>query len=296
MADDFAPAIDDAVWYEVREFVLDVVGRCEGRTAYDALDLKIATTKLCAWAVQTAGYELDIDLVFRRDVIAYFIATGAPEYKPAGRGNLRSQLLRMSEVLLPGLTQRRLAPLPPSDPTRPYKPKEEVTLRSWAAAQSTPARRANAQVLLALGFGAGLSASELGNVHTADLLIDPDGVVVHVAGEREREVPVLRTWEPALIARARLLAPDRFVFRENHTAFYPNLVSNFVNRSHAGAVRPQTQRMRTTWILYHLETGTPIVPFLNAAGIDSLQGLSRYLKFLPSVPPDVARSRLRGDH
>ena len=289
----FSPVIDDPIWYEIREFVLATVTHCANKTAYDETDLSVAATKLSAWAWATAGYELTVETVFRPDVIANFIAVGVPEYKPSGRGNLRSQLLRMSEVLLPNSAQRKLTPLPPSDPTRPYKDKEIVSLRSWAPAQTTPARRTNAKVLLALGFGAGLSASEIGNVRARDLHIDDQGVVVHVEGERERDVPVLQDWESALVERSTTISPDTFAFRENHAAYYPNLVSNFVNRSDVTVVRPQTQRMRTTWILCHLGASSPLGPLMTAAGVDSLQALSRYLKFLQWPDSAAIRALLR---
>lgn len=289
----FQPLIDDPVWAEVKSFVSHCVGRCSGRTPYSDQDLNIAATKLCAWAWETAGFELDIGLVFRRDVIGNYIASGAGEYKPAGRGNLRSQLLRMAEVLLPESTQRRLPPLPASDPTRPYRRTEIQSLRAWADWQSTPARQANARTLLALGLGAGLSAIEIGTLRIQHIHVDRLGVIVHVQGERPRTVPVLREWEPDLVARSRQLPEDKWAFRENHTAFYPNLISNFVNRSKATVVRPQAQRMRTTWLLTHLKAGTPLPSLLAAAGIESLSALNRYLQFLqPEQAVDV-RLRLR---
>lgn len=269
------------------------VQNCSGRTPYSDQDLNIAATKLSVWAWETAGFELEASLVFRRDVIGNYIATGASEYKPAGRGNLRSQLLRMSEVLLPESTQRRLSPLPPSDPTRPYRPNEIQSLRAWASGQSTPARQGNARTLLALGLGAGLSAVEIGTLRIRDIQVDRFGVLVDVQGDRPRTVPVLRQWEPDLIARVQQLPSDSWAFRENHTAFYPNLISNFVDRSKVTVVRPQTQRMRTTWLLVHLSAGTALPSLLAAAGTESLSALDRYLQFLEPEPAGDLRQHLR---
>lgn len=288
----YEPEVPDPVWSEVRDFATSAVAQCSGLTAYSDRDLSIAATKLCVWAWETAGFDLDVTVVFRRDVIAHFVAVGAAEYKPAGRGNLRTQLLRMAEVLLPDHTQRRLPPLPPSDPTRPYKPNEVMSLRAWAETQTTPQRRANARVLLSLGLGAGLSAIEIGHVKIADIIVG-EGVTIHVTGERQRDVVVLRGWESDLVERTKQLAPDRWAFREGHTAFYPNLVSNFVNRSQVAVVRPQAQRMRTTWIVRHLNAGIPVSALVDAAGVDGLGALSRYLRFLEPVGGDRAREFLR---
>lgn len=288
----FEPQLPDHVWLEVREFVLGVVAQCAGKTPYDDHDIRIAVTKLVVWARFSAGLPLDREVLFRRDVIANFVAVGALEYRPAGRGNLRSQLLRISEVIAPAHAVRPLNPLPPSDPTHPYTSREVIALRAWAAHQSTPARIANAGVLLALGLGAGLAASEIGNVTVADLLVDNDGVVVHTTGERARDVPVLTYWAGTLRVRSGTLAADRFIFRENHQAFYPNLVSNFVKRSTVLGPQPQTQRMRTTWIVHHLTQGTPVRALARAAGIDSLEAFTRYLRFVPDIDDDEYRRLL----
>jgi integrase len=290
---DYQPTVDDPIWHEVRGFVTRCVEKCSGQSPYADRELSIAATKLSVWGWETAGFELDETLMFRRDVIANFIATGASEYKPAGRGNLRTQLLRMSEILLPNTVQRRLPPLLPSEPTRPYRPKEVQSLRAWAAAQTTSNRRANAATLLSLGLGAGLTAAQIGNLRVRDITADPEGVVVHLHGEWDRHIPVLREWEDDLVARTRQLGPDRWAFRENHTVFYPNLISNFVNRSQVTVVRPQTQRMRTTWLLAHLAAGTPVSLLLSAAGIESLSALTRYLRFLEPVDATTARRLLR---
>jgi integrase len=290
---EFVPQLPDHVSLAVRGFVNDAVVACLGRTPYDELELKVAATKLAAWARTHAGFPLENDVLFRREVIANFIATGAPEYRPAARGNLRSQLLRMSEILLPANAPRRLRPLPPSDPTTPYSEQEVALLRVWANTESTTARIANANVLLALGLGAGLSASEIGNVRVDDLLADDLGVVVRVTGERAREVPVLHAWESALLNRRQALSAGRFVFRENHGKFYPNLVSNFVARSHVIGPLPQTQRMRTTWIVHHLARGTPVKALLDAAGVESLEAFTRYVPFLPRLRSAEARVALQ---
>jgi integrase len=196
-------------------------------------------------------------------------------------------------LLPPSRSLHRLNPLPPSEPAPPYSAAELISLRSWASSQSTPARRTNASVLLACGVGAGLSASEIGNLRVQNIVIDNAGVKVIVDGRRQREVPVLGEWEEPLRCRVDELAGNRFAFRENHTQFYPNIVSNFVNRSRVVGVRPQTQRMRTTWIIRHLAAGTHVVAFMDAAGVDSLEALTRYVRFVPRLDRREERKQLR---
>lgn len=295
MEKSYEPTIDTALWLEVRDFVESAVDECGDTTAYSSDTLRIAATRLAAWCWETGGLPLERDVIFARDTIAHYIAVGMPNSKPSARGNNRSQLLRMSEVLLGrSASLRKLGALPPSDPSAPYSTAELIALRNWADAQTTASRRVNAATLLALGVGAGLSASEIGYTRARHLRIDNEGVVVDVRGERARSVPVLYMWEDVLRERAQQLAPERFAFREEHTVFYPNLISNFVNRSQWGKVRPQTQRMRATWIVHHLTIGTPVVPLMHAAGVESLEAFTRYTRFVPTIDEMVARRVLSG--
>jgi hypothetical protein len=290
----FEPLIDTAVWLAVREFVTEAVADCAGRTAYESKVLNIAAAQLAGWAWQSAGLPLERRIIFHRDTIAEFIVTGALHWKPAGRGNLRSQLLRMSEVLLDhSVSLRRLGALPPSDAAEPYADRDLVRLRNWADSQSTVFRQTNASVLLALGAGAGLSASEIGRLRIGDIHVDDSGVMIDVSVDRVRSVPVLRVWESILADRAATLPPESFVFRENHTVDYPNLISSFIVRSGTMAVRPTSQRLRATWIVTHLAAGTPVVELMRAPGVESLEAFTRYAKFVPRLEEHVARGLLR---
>jgi hypothetical protein len=289
----YRPELPEATWREVKTFVAATVEGVAGKTPYTSRDLLLVTTRIAAWAVTSAGLELDRRTLFNRHVIARFVRSGLSEYNEAARGNLRSQLLRMAEVLLdPRDVPLRLTPMRPADPSRPYSRREIVILRSWAETQSTGGRRANARVLLALGLGAGLSAVEIGNLTAKEIAVAEDGVTLRVVGVRERDVPVLREWEAPLRARRTQLADDRFAFREGHTANYDNLISNFVARGASVEVVPQSQRMRATWIVGHLDRGTPIVLLAKAAGVESLEAFTRYIRFA-EAPPDGWLDRLR---
>ncbi|GAB2456488.1 hypothetical protein HD599_003247 [Conyzicola lurida] len=288
----YEPTLDTAVWLAVREFVNAAVADSSGRTAYKESVLNVAASRLVAWCWESAGLPLDRTVVFHRDTIARFIAVGCGGWKPAARGNLRSQLLRMSEALL-GRTAslRRLGPLPPSDPSHPYSVDELVALRNWASAQSTPFRRTNAAVLLALGAGAGLSALEIGELRVEAIDVQPDGVTVAIEGDRRRSLPVRRVWEQALVDRVRTSPPGSYAFRENRTANYPNLVSSFVVRSSSMRVRPTSQRLRATWIVHHLAAGVPVVTLMRAAGVESLEAFTRYIRFVSDDPNHAERLR-----
>ncbi len=47
--------------------------------------------------------------------------------------------------------------------------------------------------------------------------------------------------------------------------------------------------MRATWMVTHLTAGSPVKALVEAAGVDSLEALTRYLRFVPDA--DVAAYR-----
>lgn len=292
----YSPDLPDNEWALIGEFVRSAVTDCDAHTPYSARELLAVAARHVRWCWRTAGLPLDLAVIFHRDTIAEYIAHGCPQMSPASAGNRRSQLLRMSELLLPaGDRMNRLAPLPPSDPLAPYTPADVIALRSWANGQNTQYRREQCNLLLALGLGAGLSNAEILAVRACHLHVDDDGVLVEVIGRRERFVPVLATWESPLIDydAARPLNAEQFVFRPKRTSSHINTIGNFVDKVHAGRVRCTAQRMRVTWIVTHLTAGTPVKPLVAAAGVDSLEALTRYLRFVPDHDANRLRAQMR---
>lgn len=291
----YTPDLPEAHWAEIATFVRESVNACEQKTPYTARELLVASARHVHWCWQTAGLPLDRDVVFRREVIAEYVAHGCQQMSPASAGNRRSQLLRMSELLLgPQHRTSRLASLPPPDPTSPYTASEVIALRSWADGQKTTYRRVNCHVLLALGMGAGLSASEVTAVQAQHVHADEDGVLIEVTGARPRVVPVLAEWEQVLVQVASsAMRPDLFLFRPTREKTHRNLIGNFVDKTSPGRVRANAQRMRSTWIVTHLSAGTPVTALVEAAGVDSLEALTRFLRFVPHMDATEARKTLR---
>lgn len=293
---DYTPAIPAGEWAAIEAFVRSAVTDCDTQTPYSARELLVVTSQLVRWCWRTAGLPLDRTVVFHRDTIAEFIAHGCPGLSPASAGNFRSRLLRMSELLLPPQQRTtRLAPLPSSDPSQPYSAADVVALRSWANGQNTQYRVQQCNLLLALGLGAGLSNTEVLHARTRHVHVDDEGVLIRVEGTRPRLVPVLVIWEIVLAdyASARHLDPGQFVFRPRRTSTHANMVINFVDKVNQGRVRPVVKRMRATWIVTHLAAGTPVKALTTAAGVDSLEALTRYLRFVPDADITQLRQEFR---
>ena len=290
----YEPRVLTPAWFEARPFIVSVLTRVDGKTPYSSTELGFALTRLTEWALTRVFIDLEEDLLFRRDVLDRFISFGCSDLAAGVRGNMRSQLLRVAELLLePDLAQVRMTALSRSNPSAPYSYREIVKMFSWAAAQRTPGRNADAHALIHLGLGAGLSASEIGNCVAGDVRTSAPGVAISVRGERARVVPVVEEWESGIAERAAELGPDVFLFRPNHVAHYPNLVSNFVSKGHTSEHAPQTQRLRATWIVRHLNAGTPMAPLMRAAGVESLEAMTRFMQFVDEPDPDEAFQSLR---
>ncbi|MFK4729517.1 hypothetical protein ROT00_07510 [Agromyces mediolanus] len=264
----------------------------DGRTPYSDEQLMRTVSRHTLWCWQTAGLPLDRETLLSTPVIDESCMQ-VRGLSAASRGNVRSQLLRVAEALLPAVRQR-LAPLPPAEPSAPYTTAQLTSFRSWAAGQPTAAARQSAATLISLGAGAGLAARELAAVLPEDVIEDDEGVLVQVRGERERTVPLLQSWEELLLETRSQALSGRPLFRPTHGKFYPNIVTNFVARSDGIGLKPQSPRLRATWLVTLLTAGTPPQALLDAAGVASLEALTRFLAYVPAT--DATRARFAFRH
>jgi len=290
---DYRPMMPANYWAEIAPFVREVVRNAAPGTAYSEKQLYPPTARLALWAWQTASLPLDVEVIFSPSVIDRFAAQGLPQYTKAGRNTMRSRLRRMADVLLGDDREPdRHRPMGNSDPVRPYTQAEQAALYSWATGQPDGERYSSAMTLLALGLGAGLTGSEIARLKIGDIQVDDEGVVVHVVGGRPREVPVLREWEGMLVERVAGRDAGSWAFREGREGENRNLVTDFAARSH-GEVGLQARRMRATWIVRHIDAGTPVVPLIVAAGFSSLEPLSKFLAAVRQYDRREARHLLR---
>lgn len=287
----YRPHIDPAYWEAIREFVRHVVIACEGHVPYPVSELYRAASEFALWGWQSAGLPLEVDGLFERSVVAYYVQVGCGQLTAAARGNRRSMLLRMTEHLTSS-GPTRLPPLPPSEPSEPYTQKQTVSVISWARAQSTAERRTSAHVLVCLGLGAGLSAGEIILTRTDDIQRSGGDITINVTSGRARRVPMLREFAQ-LLPHQEQLRPETFAFRPNRSMAYVNAISNFIARGNDGGVKPHTQRMRATWIVRQLEARTPLSVLVKAAGVDSLDALARFERFVTAVDDESAARYLR---
>ena len=291
----YTPETAAKYWPTIGPFVEAAVGDVAPWATYSSRALFAAATPLTLWAWQSAGLPLERSVIFSIATIDRFVAVGLTTYSTAAsRNTLRSRLLRMSELLVSQTANpRSLKPLGGSEATAPYSLPEVAALKSWARSQRTVARLRSAECLLALGIGAGLSGKEIIATRIDDIEPDELGVLIHVRGHRPRIVPVLRQWERALVEQTETARGAGWAFRKGQAGDNPNLISDFVSRSR-GKIDLQARRMRTTWIVAHLDAHTPPFMLLRAAGMQSLEALNRFAQYAAPQTFERQREALRG--
>lgn len=105
-------------------------------------------------------------------------------------------------------------------------------------------------------------------------------------------LPVLRTWEDEAIRISELVGM-RPVFRAGRTRIGHRDIAAFCERLRfRDALRLSVTRLRVTWIVEHLDAGTPLPVLGRAAGAEPTQ-LARYVAFMQAFSAATAVSLLR---
>lgn len=286
-AGEYRPTLPADEWASIRLFVLAVVTDVASSVAYAVDALLHVVTYHVHWSHHIAGLELERDVLFRRDVIGHSVAT-MPTSSPSTMGRTRSMLLRVGEALGVIEVPAPLPPLAAANASAPYSGVEIERLRSWAYLQGDADYGHSAQALLSLGFGAGLPTRDLARVRVRDIAEDCTTVKVE-GGDFPRIVRVQSEWTADLAESVeRVSDPGLTLFRPG-VVFHKNTVLTFLHRSMRGDGVPSTQRMRVTWLVMKLISGTPMHVLLYEAGLKSMDALVRYQRFFPSPQPAAAQ-------
>lgn len=290
--------ISEAQWQPIAAFVRSTTMTAQERHAgrYITKNMVAAVTILTHWATQVACLPLETSVVFHRDTIAEFIASGCERMNPNSRSSRRSMLLRVAEAVLPeGERVTRLQAVHKDNPGRPYSEFEQRALRSWAEGQTTPARRVDCRTILALGLGAGLATPDILALRAQDIVSDDLGVLIQVDRPGStRDVPVLWQWEDALVDLLAVRDPGEWAVGTQRTGTSSNSLNAFLSKTQPEAgKRPRMTRLRNTWLVHHLSTGTPLGPLSVAAGLETFRTIEKLLPFLPEPSRAQVRTSMR---
>lgn len=296
--EDYASSsIEPWEWERIASFVRQVtlIAQEHHGSRYRTKDMIGAVAALTWWVSEVACYPMETNTVFHRDTIADYIDTGCDKMTPGSRATRRSMLLRVAEaVLSPDERVTRLSPMHKDSPRRPYSELEHRYLLSWAEGQTTPTRRHDCRLLLALGLGAGLSSADILSLTASQVTTDRLGVLLRIRRPgSERDVPVLASWEQAIVDAIEVREPDDWMVGVGRGS-NNNWINNFIKKTQPEAGRrPNVARMRNTWIIHHLNTGTPLGPLAAAAGLETFRTIEKLLPFVREPGQDEVRRSMR---
>jgi hypothetical protein len=237
---------------------------------------------------------VSVELLRDVTLIEHYVAAGMGESSESTWATRRAILRRVAA---------RLDPAPPALPSPiayrrvkpPYASWEIARYRQAVEAQPTAARRWSGRALLGLGLGCGLDRPDLAWVRGVDVTTAGDAVTVTVSGgPRPRRVVALSDYaelieQCAMVAGDRLLIGGRTLGRHNVTT--PILTRLAEDRS-IPPILPA--RLRSTWLVRHLDLRTPLSVLLAAAGLQSSRSLDDLLGHTRPIPEDRVGVLLRG--
>ena len=290
----YQPAgIDTAVWFgPVRPFVLAAVCGLRPPGLASAARYARRLSGLAAWGFEE-GLAIDREVLLDPAVVERHVTVGP--FTDKSRATARADLRRMGRLLTttapweprPGAMARRSVAVP-------YPPDEVDSLWRAATSQPTPGRSRSAQAIIALGAGAGLDGRWNTRIAGDDVVTRPGVVLVQVPGPVARLVPVLAAWEERVLALARAAGPSPLVGRHSTSR---NRASRLQHRAllPAGCSLLSANRLRSTWMVTHLRSGTRLPELAAAAGLEGVTVLSDLLAFVERLPNERAWTELRGD-
>lgn len=246
--------------------------------------------RLAEWAT-AEGMALDREVILDPDTVERFVtvALGADRSAATYRAVLRrvGPLLTSRAPWEPrpnAIARRQLAP--------PYSPEEVGLLLNDAGTQPTVSRQRAAFAFLALGLGVGLDGRWATRVKAQDITRCGDGVVVRVGDPSARSIVALATWEECLLGLADL-SGDQFLV--GGRAWSNRKTGALVERlvTPTGHPRLAPARLRSTWLLWHLQANTRLPELCRAAGLRGTGVFADLLEYVEPVCEHVELAMLR---
>ena len=295
---DYTPDLPVEYVDQIRTFVENAVAMALPKTSYAAKTLLSPAMRFTYWAVFVAGAEQDATAVFQRELIEYYVRETMGELREGTRRNNRAWLFRVAEAVNPETNPRNPMPLNQRGMDTPYTSGELDILDGWAAGQGTAYSRRAATTLVALGAGAGLSSREIALLRNDAIILAADrSVTIRITEEGcPRHIPVAARYEKALTKAVKGIQGERFVFLPQRTRTGNDVVSSFVARTSrpTGTPTVRVQRLRNTWLVQQMTNRVDVLTLMEAAGLKSLESISRLASFVPR-PSDTERTaQLRG--
>ncbi|QYF74870.1 hypothetical protein [Cryobacterium sp. PAMC25264] len=295
---DYVPDLPAEQLDAIRPFVEDAVALALPQTKYSVEALLGPSIHFAYWAVFVVGADLDATIIFNRELIEHYVRENLPELSEGTRRNYRAWLFRVAEAVNPEANPRNPMPLNERTLESPYDDNELVALDRWAAGQRTAYMRRGASTLISLGAGAGLTTAEIASLRRESVSVSPDRVVtITVTNDgRARSITLRARYEKSLAKTILDLPSAAFVFLPNRTSTETNVVSAFVSRTSrpTGTPTVRVRRLRNTWLVQQMTDRVDVFTLMEAAGLQSLESISRLASYVPRPSDEARASQLRG--
>lgn len=276
-------SIPRTTWTKIAPIVCDIIATyCTAHpptTVSHYKALRAAVTKHIAYCHNT-GCDLNYQYIFDDEIIEQSVHSHT-NAATSSKSRTRRLLKIIAQHLNPDFDGPRMYHrYERNDPNPPYTTKEIHNIWQWA--NTTDKRGHTKQLIVACGLGAGLTAKETGHLTGADIKIDNLGVMLHLP---DRTVPVLNEWDEAFRTYKLEQHPDSDYILCPQSARRNQIISERLSviGTVTGIPQPNMRRMRTTWIVEHLNNHVPDAAICAAAGIKTLKNYEHYRPDTTSV-------------
>lgn len=284
-----------ATWDEIGPVVRSWVIAVEPGHRSRAQQLLSAASALAAWCCEQA-IPLRADTALRDSTIERFCAYAerSDRFSATTRATIRSRLRCIAAALrVPG----NAPPAPVVPRTRikaPYSQAEVAGLWRLTTVQANPQRRRRLEALLACSLGAGCGPEDFRSLGPEDVERHGDAVLVTLHGPRPRQVWVLAAYAAAVEAAAKACDESRMI--GGRKADRRSVTTGLLTRIDTDPALPTIEpgRLRSTWLLAHLEAGTRLDILMAAAGVSSPTSIADLLRYLEAPPEAEIRRQLQG--
>ena len=278
-------------WSQVRELVvaqvlrlnvgLETMRRCIRALAY-----------LTSWCVDQ-HIPIDVEHVLDPDTVERYCTEGL-NGTDAAVSRVRGDLRRLGRTLTATAPWEPLpAPLSRTKLAPPYSRAELAVIERDIARQATSLRRQTAKAAWLLGLGAGLDGRWNTKVRGTAVKKVGGLAVVEVPDPAARRVVVRAGFAEELLGLAAvagegLVVGDRKVSKNSPSEFAADITID------QGRIQFSPARLRSTWLVAHLEAGTQLPTLLEAAGMRTFGSLGDLLRFVRPLPRADAGAELAG--
>lgn len=271
-------------WPAIAETVrAGVIASNPSTTATTRANLAVVT-KYVLWVYRTTGYPLDDPSeVFLHHLIRRYVKS---EFRD-DKSQYRQQTVYRLKVIARNLgdddpNQEAIWPAPPKGL---YTEADKTAFASSARARGTARTRGNMQIVVALGFGAGLRGDEIALAKVEDIEIADKGntAQVRIHGKHSRLVPIHARWIPTLQAGLQGRT-DGYALRGYRYEKTPTWIITWHHVAAPEEPHPSPQRMRSTWIVEHYDEGLDMDVLHKISGYKLIGELRKHIrKFRPNA-------------